>query len=172
MPRCAPQAMDPRERERGDHRYDAPYIAGGSGQNHWPTSTDTANPIRSEAVVFARGDTKIALVVVDSIGLFNTGMDLIRQAAKKLAPDVQQIFVSSTHDESAPDPIGLWGPDLSDSPGSPDTPAAVSSGVDDYYMSFMAEQTAKAIAQADQSLQPAVLKLAEAHQPGNVQSCW
>src|SRR2546426_8419766 len=41
-------------------RYDAPYIAGGSGQNHWPTSTDTANPIRSEAVVFARGDTKIA----------------------------------------------------------------------------------------------------------------
>ena len=32
-------------------------------QNHWPTSTDAANPIRSEAVVFALGDQRIALVV-------------------------------------------------------------------------------------------------------------
>ena len=49
----------------GNGRYEAPYIAGGSGQNHWPTLTDTANPIRSQAVVLALGDTRIALVVVD-----------------------------------------------------------------------------------------------------------
>ncbi|TME75061.1 MAG: hypothetical protein E6I48_07770 [Chloroflexi bacterium] len=163
---------DPYCDANGNHRYEAPYIAGGSGQNHWPTSTDSPNPIRSEAVVFALGDKRIALVVVDSIGLFNTGMDLIRQAAKPLAPDVSQIFVSSTHDESAPDPIGLWGPDDSDLPSHGQAPAAVSSGVDDYYMSFLAQRTAEAIAQAEQSLAPAVLKLAQAHQPGNVQSCW
>src|SRR5207237_5984141 len=81
-------------------RFDAPYIAGGSGANHWPTSTDAANPIRSQVLLFSRGTQKVALVVVDSIGLFNTGMDLIRQAAAKVAPDVSQIFVSSTHDES------------------------------------------------------------------------
>jgi len=163
---------DPYCDANGNHRYEAPYIAGGSGQNHWPTSTDSPNPIRSEAVVFALGDQRIGLVVVDSIGLFNTGMDLIRQAATPLAPDVSQIFVSSTHDESAPDPIGLWGPDDSDLPSHGQAPAAVSSGVDDYYMSFLAQRTAEAIAQAEQSLAPAVLKLAQAHQPGNVQSCW
>ena len=64
--------------------------------------------------MFALGQKRIALVVVDSIGLFNSGMDLIRQAAAQVAPDVSQIFVSSTHDESAPDPIGLWGPDDTD----------------------------------------------------------
>src|SRR5206468_12568023 len=132
---------DPYCDANGNHRYEAPYIAGGSGQNHWPTSTDSPNPIRSEAVVFALGDKRVALVVVDSIGLFNTGMDLIRQAAKPLAPDVSQIFVSSTHDESAPDPIGLWGPDDSDLPSHGQAPAAVSSGVDDYYMSFLAQRT-------------------------------
>src|SRR2546426_501238 len=47
-------------------RYDAPYIAGGSGQNHWPTTAD-ANPIRAQVLVFGLGTTKIALVVVDSI---------------------------------------------------------------------------------------------------------
>ena len=163
---------DPYCDANANHRYEAPYIAGGSGQNHWPTSSDSANPIRSEAVVFALGDKRIALVVVDSIGLFNTGMDLIRQATQQLVPDVSQIFVSSTHDESAPDPIGLWGPDDSDLPSHGQAPAAVSSGVDDYYMSFLVHQTAEAIAQADRSLEPAVLKLAQAHQPGNVQSCW
>ena len=35
--------------------------------------------------MFALGNQKVALVVVDSIGLFNTGMDLIRQAAAKTA---------------------------------------------------------------------------------------
>jgi len=163
---------DPYCDANGNHRYEAPYIAGGSGQNHWPTSTDSPNPIRSEAVVVALGNKRIALVVLDSIGLFNTGMDLIRQAAKQLAPDVSQIFVSSTHDESAPDPIGLWGPDDSDLPSHGAAPTALSSGVDEYYMSFLAQQTAAAIAQAERSLEPAVLKLAQAHQPGNVQSCW
>src|SRR5439155_22835715 len=80
-----------------DGRFEAPYIAGGSGQNHWPTSTDSANPIRAQVLEFALGHTRIAMVVVDSIGLFNTGMDLIRSDAATVAPNVRQIFVSSTH---------------------------------------------------------------------------
>ena len=45
-------------------------------------------------------------------------VDQIRAAVHRqdtsIAP--QDIFVSSTHDESAPDPIGLCGPDLSGAP--------------------------------------------------------
>src|SRR5438309_11831651 len=39
-------------------------------------------------------------------------------------------------------------------------------------MRFLSDQTAAAIQQADRSLQPAMLKLTQAHIPTNVQSCW
>ncbi|HMC52740.1 MAG TPA: hypothetical protein VKI64_08275 [Acidimicrobiales bacterium] len=153
-----------------DHtgRYEAPYLAGGSGANRWPTSTDPANPLGAQAVVSALGATKVALVVVDSIGLFNVTMDRIRAAVRSLAPDVSQVFVSSTHDESAPDPIGLWGPEP---PGNP-LPTSSSSGVDEYYLDFMARRTAQAVADADVRLAPAQLRLAVGRIPSNVQSCW
>jgi hypothetical protein len=153
-----------------DHtgRYEAPYLAGGSGANRWPTSTDAANPLSAQAVVLALGATKVALVVVDSIGLFNVTMDRIRAAVRSVAPDVGPVFVSSTHDESAPDPIGLWGPEPAGNP----LPTSTSSGVDEYYLDFMAQRTARAVADADARLRPARLGLAVGRIPSNVQSCW
>lgn len=181
----------------GTHRYEAPYIAGGSGANHWPlTSADeqpgmnaaattpssaalTDDPISAQAVVFRTGIGRAAMVSVNSIGLFDTTMDQIRATVARqdpgLSPD--RIFISSTHDESAPDPVGLWGPDLSGEPSPVDQansslPAGVSSGVDEYYMSYMVQRVASAIVAADHSAQPAALKLAVAKLPANTQSCW
>ena len=181
----------------GTHRYEAPYIAGGSGANHWPvTSADgqpgmntgattpsnpalTDDPISAQAVVFRTRAGRAAMVSVNSIGLFDTTMDQIRAAVAerdpRLTPD--RIFISSTHDESAPDPVGLWGPDLSGEPSpvnqaNGSLPAGVSSGVDEYYMSYMVQRVASAIVAADRAEQPAELKLAVARLPGNVQSCW
>lgn len=87
------------------------------------------------------------------------------------------IFVSSTHDESAPDPIGLWGPDGSNLPGNSTTQSvltstALTSGVDNYYLAFLARRAAQAIVSAYRDLQPAELKLAYASLPPNVQECW
>ena len=163
----------------GTHRYEAPYIAGGSGANHWPLTSAADDPISAQAVVFRTGSGRAAMVSVNSIGLFDTTMDQIRAAVAKqdpgLSPD--RIFISSTHDESAPDPIGLWGPDLSGEPSpvnqaNGSLPAGVSSGVDEYYMSYMVRRVASAIVAADRSAQPAELKLAVAKLPGNIQSCW
>ena len=176
-------------------RYQAPYIAGGSGVNHWPvTSADpstnsptttmkdsalTADPIGAHAVVFEAGGHRDAMVTVDSIGLFDTTMDQIRQAVAAAVPDLppSQIFISSTHDESAPDPIGLWGPDLSSYPGpiaqaGSNLPAGVSSGVDEYYMHYLIQNVARAIVAADRHVQPASLRLTVARLPVNTQSCW
>jgi hypothetical protein len=114
----------------------------------------------------------VALVSVDSIGLFNATMDRIRAEVTTLDPAVTQVFVSSTHDESAPDPIGLWGPDGSDLPEHPSTPAATSSGVDEYYMSFLVDRVARAVAAADAARRPAKLALAVSSMPSNTQSCW
>ena len=181
----------------GTHRYEAPYIAGGSGANHWPVSSAdqqpgmntqattpanpalTDDPISAQAVVFRTGSERAAMVSVNSIGLFDTTMDQMRAAVARqdprLSPD--RIFISSTHDESAPDPVGLWGPDLSGEPppvsqANGSLPAGVSSGVDEYYMDYLVQRVASAIVAADRSVQPAALKLAVAKLPANIQSCW
>ena len=163
---------DPYCDANASHRFEAPYIAGGSGQNHWPTSVDAGNGPGAQAIVFASGEKRVALVSLDSIGMFNVTMDRIRAAVAQLDPAISQVFISSTHDESAPDPIGLWGPDLSDLPEHPESPAAVSSGVDEYYFDFLVDHVAHAVAQADAAARPAKLSVAMGSMPSNTQSCW
>ncbi|HWX75563.1 MAG TPA: hypothetical protein VNZ05_09670, partial [Solirubrobacteraceae bacterium] len=153
-------------------RDEAPYVAGGSGQNHWPTSVDPGNGPAAQALVFASSKARVALVSVDSIGLFDVTMERIRAAVAQKDPSLTQIFISSTHDESAPDPIGLWGPDTSELPEHPETPTAVSSGVDEYYFNFLVERVAQAVLAADSALRPATLDVAVAPMPANTQSCW
>jgi hypothetical protein len=178
------------------HRYQAPYIAGGSGANHWPiTSADdstntpttrmhnpnaTDDPIQAHAVVFVIGHRHVAMVTVDSIGIFNATMNQVRAAVAAEDPNLapaSSIFISSTHDESAPDPIGLWGPDLSGEPSPVNQansalPVGVSSGVDEYYMHFLVQRVAAAIRRADRSAQPARLRVAISRMPANTQPCW
>src|SRR5712691_436811 len=71
-----------------DHtgRYEAPYIAGGSGQNHWPTSVEAGNGPAVSAVVLAAGKSRAALVSVDSIGLFDVTMNRIRAEVLRQDP--------------------------------------------------------------------------------------
>src|SRR5205085_2230017 len=109
---------------------------------------------------------------VDSIGMFNVTMDRIRSAVTAADPSVSDVFISSTHDESAPDPIGLWGPDPSDLPTNPSPPAATSSGVDEYYMTYLVNHVAGAVVNADHGTKPAQLRATVGQMPSNTQSCW
>jgi hypothetical protein len=152
----------------GAHRYEAPYLAGGSGENRWPTAVDPGNGPQARAVVFSVGASRVALVSVDSIGLFNVTMQRIREEVQKMDPTLTQIFISSTHDESAPDPLGLWGPGTEE----PESPTAISSGVDEYYFNFMVPRVADAVVAADHARQRAKLDVAIGSMPSNVQSCW
>src|SRR6202011_5896577 len=106
-------------------------------------------------------------VSVDSIGLFNVTADRIRAEVLRLDPKLTHVFISSTHDESAPDPIGLWGPDASELPEHPSSPTATSSGVDEYYFDFLVERVANAVAAADAALRPAALDVAVGSMPSN-----
>lgn len=164
---------DPYCESDGSHRYEAPYIAGGSGVNHWPIAVDEGNPVEARAVVLSVGSQRVAIVSVDSIGIFDTAMERIRAAVEAQDPTLTQIFISSTHDESAPDPIGLWGPELEGQPeGTPELPVGVSSGVDSYYMDFMVERVASAVVAADHARKPAKLDTAIGTMPSNTQTCW
>jgi hypothetical protein len=105
---------------------------------------DPGNGPAARAVVLGVGTHRVALVAVDSIGLFNVTMDRIRAEVAQLDPTLTNVFISSTRHESAPDPIGLWGPDGSDLPNHPPTPTATSNGVDEYYFDFLVERVAHA----------------------------
>jgi hypothetical protein len=164
---------DPYCESDGTHRYEAPYIAGGSGVNHWPEAVDPGNGPAARAVVMSVGSQRVAVVSVDSIGLFDSTMERIRAAVQAQDPKVAQIFISSTHDESAPDPIGLWGPELEEQPsGTPELPVGATSGVDEYYFDFLVERIANSVVAADHARKPAKLHVAIGSMPSNTQSCW
>jgi hypothetical protein len=164
---------DPYCESDATHRYEAPYLAGGDGGNRWPTAVDSGNGPQARVLVLTVGTSKVAVVSVDSIGLFDSTMESIRTEAKRLDPSVSQIFISSTHDESAPDPIGLWGPTLEEEPNEvPELPVGVTSGVDNYYLDFMAEQIGHAVLEADHASVSAKLNVAIGSMPSNTQSCW
>jgi hypothetical protein len=130
--------------------------------------------VAAQAIVYALGTTRVATVSVDSIGLFNSAMDLIRADVRRLDPGVGQVLVSSTHDESAPDPIGLWGPDTQKTLFAQPSPTGTSatSGYDGFYLAWLARRVAAAVARADASRQRATLRLATGTLPANVQSCF
>jgi hypothetical protein len=156
----------------GSGRYEAPYIAGGSGVNHWPTSIDPGNGPAARAIVLSVHGRRVAIVSVDSIGMFNVTMNRIRAAVAERDPGISAIYISSTHDESAPDPIGLWGPEAETPPEIPELPVGASSGVDEYYFNYIVPRIAGAVVEADLQRRAAKLDVAVASMPSNTQSCW
>src|SRR5207249_1973757 len=131
--------------------------------------TAVGEPITARTFVVDNGVKRIAIVVLDTIGAFNVDLDRIRAAARAQLPDgaLDDIFISSTHDESAPDVIGLWGPGL-----TPVGSGIGNSGVDDYWMSYAIRKAAEAIVDAYRARQSATIRYAETTQPANFLTCW
>jgi hypothetical protein len=141
-----------------DGRWDGNTLGGGSGAPRY--YNHVADPVGARAVVVEAHGTTIAMEVVDNEGLFNTYADEIR--AKVLADGyrINNIQISSTHDESAPDTIGLGGQD------------SVISGTNDYFVTYLVAQSALAIEHAYNSMVPAHIRYAEAAEPSNLRQCW
>jgi hypothetical protein len=125
-------------------KFDAYWLAGFS-QNR--PAAGVHDEIWARAVVFDDGQIRLALVVLDAIGIFHDDVITIREmvAAKNLPVD--HVIVAATHVHEVPDLMGLWGPKF------------YKSGVNPDYMKFVQEQTVSAIEQALQQRQPAYLQL-------------
>lgn len=100
-------------------------------------ATDIHDRLMCRAVVVNQGEEKIALASVDLIGLQRPDVLRIR---KKLS-DFNFVMVSSTHSHEGPDVIGIWGPSY------------IQRGVNDEYVTFVIEQVALAIRNAEKNLQ-------------------
>jgi hypothetical protein len=141
-----------------DGRWDGNLIGGGTGNPRFYDKV--ADPVDARAmVVSARGRT-IAVEVVDQEGLFNTYQARIRDRVAADGYHLDGVFISATHDESAPDSLGLGGV----------TP--LTSGVNQYWIDYMVAKSAKAIEQAYRALRPARIRYTEVLEPANVRQCW
>src|SRR5947209_17902255 len=70
------------------------------------------------------------------------------------------MFLSATHDESAPDSLGLGGV------------TATTSGVNDYFVNYMVDKSAAAIEQAYKAMRPATIRYTEVLEPSDTRQCW
>lgn len=139
-------------------RWDGNFIGGGSDTPRF--YTHVLDPVGARAFVVSNGQRTIAVEVLDHEGLFNTYMDRIRQRVAADGYNLDEIFISSTHDESAPDSIGLYGV-------NPTT-----SSVNSYWTSYLVEKSAKAIEDAYDARRPATIRYAVAQEPPNMRQCW
>jgi hypothetical protein len=141
-------------------RWDGLYSSGGVDHlTEW-----VHDDIWARAVAISDGRHTIVIESVTSQGLFIEDDDRIRQAIRTSRPQVTQVYVSSTHNESSPDPIGIYGaPD----PGT--GAVGLRSGVDDYYIDFLVAQAVKAGQKAVDAMTPARIRIAEFH-PADVRA--
>ncbi|MDQ6936807.1 MAG: hypothetical protein M3140_03715, partial [Actinomycetota bacterium] len=142
----------------GNGRWEGNLLGGGSSTPRFYTKV--ADPVTARAFVTSNGTRTIAVEVVDQEGLFNVYQQEIRSQVAADGVHLDNIFISATHDESAPDSLGLGGVDTN------------TSGVNDYWLRYFVARSAQAIEAAYHAMRPATIRYTEALEPANLRQCW
>jgi hypothetical protein len=143
-----------------DGRWDGIYLGGGDGGDRQPTAV--LDPLWARTVVVSSGHRTVALTSVDNEGVFKEIWDRVRAKVRTDlhgARGLDDMVFTSTHDESAPDTIGISGPD------------ELTSGSDPFYVEFLIARTARSIELASSRLRPATLWFGQAR-PDDMTTCW
>lgn len=157
-PGNVPFPGDPFTDCNGNGRWEGNLIGGGGGDPRFYTTV--ADPVTSRAMVVSNARQTIAIEVVDQEGLFNVYQDQIRARVRSDGFALDNVFISATHDESAPDSLGLGGV-------NPTT-----SGVNDYWIRYFVAKSAQAIEDAYRAMRPATIRYTDVLEPANVRQCW
>lgn len=140
----------------GDGEFDAFWLFGGGR-----AANGVKSDLEARAVVFTQGDTSVALVYVDAIGLLLGDIETIRTDPRVTAAGVDHVIVGSIHAHDAIDTIGLWGPQ------------ALVSGYNPAFNARLATAAVDAIVAAAGATAPAHLVIAKTlllNTPGDPQS--
>lgn len=100
------------------------------------------------AMVIDDGARRLGIVALDSIGVFHDDVIAIRRRVEARAR-LDYLIVTSTHNHSTPDLMGLWGPRTG------------FSGVDEQYRAMVLDRAAGAVTSAANASTPAQLSLYE-----------
>jgi hypothetical protein len=151
-------AGDPFKDCNRNGRWDGNLLGGGSDT---PRFYDhVADPVGARALVASAGGRTIAVEVLDQEGLFNVYQERIRAKVRADGFKLDGIFISATHDESAPDSLGLGGVN------------ELTSGVNGFWVNYMVKQSALAIERAYRARRSARIRYTTVLEPANVRQCW
>ncbi|HEX2016156.1 MAG TPA: hypothetical protein VGN69_05625 [Solirubrobacteraceae bacterium] len=131
----------------GNGHWDGIYAPNGKGP-----ADGVHDPLEARAVAISDGHSRpVVYASVASIGLFDAYTEQARAMLKNTYKVDADLIVSANHNESSPDTIGLY--------GALQTPVSVGlrSGINEYYLSFLADRIAHAAADAVHALAPAKL---------------
>lgn len=112
---------------------------------------EVQDPIGAQCLLLDDGARRVALVMVDVIGLMRPSVQRIRAL---VGPSVE-VIVASTHNHASPDTIGFWGPAVA-------SLVPYTSGVDRAYLAVLERRVAQVVARAAASARPARLRIGEA----------
>jgi hypothetical protein len=118
----------------------------GTFQPLWMAGFDNSRAVQSvadelwaRATVLKQGNTEIAVVSCDLVGLFLNEVELMRERAREEL-GIDHILLSSTHVHEAPDTMGQWGRVLAES------------GVNPAHLQLLHDSVFEAIRQAQENL--------------------
>src|SRR5207302_8674609 len=139
-------------------RYDGLYTSGSVAT----LATWVLDDIWARALAVSDGVNTVVVESITSQGLGSSDTGRVRSALTGYTgtasdkPAVAAVLVSSDHNESSPDPIGIYG-----APADPTGTVGVHSGIDDYYITYLVQQATRAGQEAVDVLQPAVMRAGE-----------
>ncbi len=137
------QASEPYTDKNGNGKFDGVWLFGG-GRAAQGVKTD----VEVRALAFVEGDVTIVIAYVDAIGVLVGDMDAIRNDPQLVALGIDHIVIGATHAHDAPDLVGLWGPNLSQT------------GREPFIVDAMHAAAVAAIKDAVTSAQPATMHIA------------
>lgn len=135
-----PQKGDYYVDENNNSRFDAFWLAG--FHNSRP-AMGIHDSLWARTILWDDGRSKIALVVVDAIGMFHDDVIRIRKKISRSLPEIDHVIVSATHCHEVPDLMGQWGPSL------------FKRGVNKDYLKFVQNQVAESVRSAWDNRRPA-----------------
>jgi hypothetical protein len=143
----------------GDGRFDGYWIAGYGASRPMQTVHDD---IWARAVVLRSAGRTVAIVSIDTVGIFYSDVIKVRRKVTVRHPElgVETVILSSSHSHHALDTMGMWGmtdPYSGIYAGTPDTYLGK---VNDEFVDGILEKTAGVIVDAARAMKPATLKAA------------
>lgn len=150
------QKAEPYTDINGNGKFDGVWLFGG-GRAALGVTTD----VEVRAMAFVQGDMTIVIAYIDTVGLFEGDMDIIRNDPALASLDIDHVVIGSTHAHDAPDTAGIWGPEVG------------TSGRQPFVLELLHARAVEAIREAVTNAQPAHMIIASTktlNELGNTQS--